>query len=90
MSNLAGQKVKLNKDIKDPYVGLIPKGSIYHIEDTWKNVTGGSWMFAQGNPAALNYAMRSAFADLPIDDNVYYGKINGLGFIVHESEIEVE
>lgn len=61
---------------------------IIEIEDLCSKILGQSWMFAQGNPAALQYAMRSAMDGLPTDDNVYYGKINGLGELVHESELE--
>ena len=61
-------------------------GSEIRIEDWWDKLTGGSWMFAEGNPACLNYAMRSV--DLPIDDEVLYGKINNLGYLVHVSELK--
>ena len=86
-SMLSGQTVKTAVEINDPFVGRIPAGSDYRVEDYWINVSGGSWMDAVGNPAALNYAMRSATAGLPIDDNVLYGKIGGLGFLIHESEL---
>lgn len=89
MINLAGKTVLLKEDIDDLSVGKILKGTEYKVEDTWKNVTGVSWMDATGNYAALNYAMRAGVKNLPLDDNVYYGKINGLGFIIHESEIEL-
>lgn len=62
----------------------------YFIEDWWDKLTGGSWQFAQGNPAALKYAIRSVFgvdSPLPIDDEVVYGKIDGFGHLVHVSEL---
>lgn len=59
----------------------------YRVEDWWDKITGGSWMFADGNPAALNYAMRSATNQLPIDDEVLYGKVGAFGHLVHISEI---
>ncbi|MFJ4828463.1 hypothetical protein ACIP79_00755 [Streptomyces sp. NPDC088747] len=62
----------------------------YDIEDWWDRISGGSWMFAEGNPAALKYAVRSAFANLPTDDEVVYGKVGHLGHIVHVSEIKEE
>ncbi len=58
------------------------------IEGLWKDVYGKSWMFADGNPACLEYAIRSSVDNLPTDDKVYYGKINGLGKLIHESEIK--
>ena len=57
------------------------------VEDYWDRVTGGSWMFADGNPAAIAFAVRSAVAGLPTDDDVVYGKVDGLGHIVHVSEL---
>ncbi len=89
-SSLAGQTVKTAVEINDPFSGRIPAGSDYRVEDWWMNVSGGSWMDAVGNPAALNYAMRSAMAGLPIDNKVLYGKIGGLGFLIHESELVSE
>jgi hypothetical protein len=57
------------------------------LEGTWIEVSGRSWMTSDGNPAALKYAVRSAVAGLPTDDDVYYVKIGGLGHLVHGSEI---
>lgn len=57
----------------------------FWLEDWWDHLTGGSWMDAVGNPAALNYAVRSALT-LPLDNEVVYGKIGGLGYLVHVSE----
>jgi len=64
-------------------------GENFILEDWWDKVSGGiSWMFCDGNFACLNYAIHSATLHTPIDDEVVYGKINGLGYIVHVSEIE--
>ncbi len=63
-------------------------GEKYRLEDWWENVHGGSWKFAQGNPAALQYAMRCGLKDdLPVDDEVVYGKIGPFGHLVHVSEL---
>lgn len=59
----------------------------FTVENWWDHMTGGSWMFAQGNPACIVYAIRTALNDLPMDDDVVYGKINGLGHLVHISEL---
>jgi len=58
------------------------------IEDKVEEVFGGSWMFKDGNPACMLYAMRIAMEGIPSDDEVWYGKINGLGELVHFSELE--
>lgn len=63
------------------------QGKEIDIEGLWKDISGSSWMFAKGNPTCLEYAVRSAANKLPIDDKVYYGKIDGLGYLVHESEV---
>lgn len=84
---LAGQTVKLNL-ASAPAAGDAV-GS-FRVEDWWDRVGRGSWMFAQGNPACLMYAMRSGIAQLPTDDEVVYGKDErGLGHIVHVSELVV-
>ena len=62
----------------------------YRVEDYWDRVYGGSWRWAKGNPAAMNYAMRSALrkrGSLPLDDEVLYGKIGAHGHLVHVSEV---
>jgi hypothetical protein len=63
----------------------------FRVEDWWDVMTGGSWMFADGNPAAMNYAIRSASV-LPLDNEVVYGKdtATGLGHLVHVSELVVD
>jgi hypothetical protein len=80
---LAGQKVILN--CKPDPDGL--NGKEFVIEDWQINVMGRSWMACDGNPACLKYAMRSAFAGLPIDNKVIYGHINRIGYLIHESEL---
>lgn len=59
----------------------------YVIEDWWDRLTGGSWMYADGNPAAMIYGVRAGLAGLPFDDEVVYGKIGGMGHLVHTSEL---
>ena len=81
---LAGQTVTIRADAVD--LG----GQKYRVEDWWQNIHGASWMFAEGNPAAIRYAIRAAQGGLPTDDEVLYGKVDGLGYLVHVSEIEAE
>lgn len=78
---LAGQTVKIKADAVD--LG----GQEYRVEDWWQNVAGMSWMDAEGNPAALIYAIRSAVAGLPTDNEVLYGKVGAFGHLVHVSEL---
>lgn len=84
-SKLAGKIVLLKPKASDDQV---KDGVEYKVEDWWINVSGGkSWMDCNGNPACMIYGMRSGIAGLPLDDKVLYGKINGSGHLIHESEI---
>lgn len=82
-SPLAGRTVVVRADLPNQ------DGTVhtYHVEDFWDRVTGSSWMNAVGNFAAVGYAVRSAFGGFPVDDEVLYGKVNGLGYLVHVSEV---
>jgi len=59
----------------------------YVVEDWWDRVSGQSWAWAKGNPACIQYAMRTCATRIPDDDEVLYGKVNGLGHLVHVSEL---
>lgn len=83
---LAGKRVKLNENAKDPAHEVVP-GTAFVIEDWWDHLTGGSWMNANGNFAAMKYAMRAGMTGMDVDDEVVYGKISGLGHLVHVSEL---
>lgn len=87
---LARQTVTLNADhaIDHNLLGDV-NGMEAEVEDWWDapSVFGSSWKFADGNPTALIYAMRSAFFGLPVDDEVVYVKVDGLGMLLHESEL---
>ncbi|MFC9247787.1 hypothetical protein ACFT7S_28375 [Streptomyces sp. NPDC057136] len=62
----------------------------FRVEDWADIVFGGtSWMFVEGNPSALAYAVRSSLGQLPLDDQVVYGHdMLGSGHLVHVTEIE--
>ena len=63
-------------------------GGSYRVEDYWDRVNGEPWGTSRWNPAALKYAMRIAFTDIPADDEVVYGKDEiGIGHLVHVSEL---
>lgn len=89
-SEFADKEVKIKRGLKHPQLKKFG-GSKIRIEDWWDRVSGNSWKFAQGNPACLIYAMRTGFTKTPPptpDDDVLYGKIDRLGYLVHISEIE--
>lgn len=63
-------------------------GAQYRVEDWWDRLAGRSWMFCDGNPAALEYGSRAGAESLPIDDDVVYGKIGPFGKLMHVSQID--
>lgn len=79
----AGQTVKV-KDEVEKY-----GGEDFTIEDYWENAYGTSWMNSNGNPAALTYAVRIGCQkfNVPLNNEVVYGKIGPLGFLFHVSEL---
>lgn len=88
-SELSGKTVKIKKDSKhfqQPEFG----GSDFRVEDWWDRLVNKSWMFCDGNPAAMVYGIRSGLNGLPTDNEVLYGKVGALGHLVHVSEIESE
>lgn len=89
---LAGQtvQVKFAGEGHPQIAGSADAAVSFVVEDWWDRLTGGSWMFADGNPAALVYAVRSGFSGLPTDDEVVYGKVGGFGHLVHVSELVAE
>jgi hypothetical protein len=79
----AGQDVTVDADLH--VVG--PGRHEFRVEDWADRVFGRSWMVMDGNPVALVYAVRSAAAELPTDDQVLYGKVGHRAHPVHVSEI---
>jgi hypothetical protein len=84
-----GATVRIREGVTDPVKNLVVAGAEYQIEDLWIKVAGKSWMDSDGNPAAMLYGFRAGVTGLPADNDVLYGKIGGLGCLVHVSEIEV-
>ncbi len=87
-SEYAGKTVKIKPGAEHPQVSDFG-GSEFRVEDWWDRLGQGSWMFCQGNPACMIYALRSVQERLPVDDEVLYGKIGSFGHLVHISEIDV-
>lgn len=83
-----GETVRIKEGVQDPIQEEVVGGAEYCIENLWEKVSGKSWMISYGNPAAMQYGMRSGLNNLPVDDNVLYGKIGPFGHLVHVSEIE--
>ena len=65
------------------------KGEEYRVEDWWDKVSEHSWDSGvnRGNPACLEYLVRSIREGFPLDDEVLYGKIGMFGKLIHISQI---
>lgn len=86
---LAGQTVKLKEGIGIFAQGDDAGGAEFRVEDWADNVLGRSVWAANGNPAAIEYALRTGTNGnhTPIDNKAVYGKVGMFGHIVHDSEI---
>ncbi len=81
---LARQTVTI-KPIEGREYQNVVEGAEYRVEDWVENVMGPLQM---GNPAVLGYILRTT--GLPNDvgtSDLVYGKIGGLGYVLHDSEL---
>ena len=90
----AGKTVKIKNGVGNGLQVDDMSGMDFAIEDWCENVLGCSWMFANGNPAALEYAVRSSKYgsnnNVPaFSDDVVYGKVGILGHLFHVNELEL-
>lgn len=90
---LAGKTVNLDNGRGDPARGLVVRAAQFEVEATFAelaeagDISGKVWDDSPANWAVLHYQNRALLTGLPRDENVVYGKIEGLGHIVHESEL---
>lgn len=80
---LAGQTVTVDSKVVR---GDVAPGAEFQVHDWWENVAGSPWYLSTTN-AAYEYAKAATINETLYDDNVLYGRINGLGYLVHVSEI---
>lgn len=85
-SPIAGKTVRIKPTVRS-YSRFKLADQPFEVEDWWENVAGKSWVHCAGNPACLIYAVRSGKGGIPMDDDVLYGKIDGLGYLIHISEL---
>jgi len=86
---LAGTMVKVHPAPGTEFENL-QQGANFLIEDWYENVNGELWKASarRGIWAAVHYATRATGSGLPHDDEVVYGHIGELGYLVHVSELE--
>ena len=87
-SELANKEVVLSPDFEHPQFKIGNEKVL--IEDWWDRIVGKSWKDCDGNSACMIYGMRTGLSKIPIpnDDEVLYGKYDGLGLLIHVSEIK--
>lgn len=85
---LAGRTVILNENAVDELQHVVVPGVRFTVEEWFDGLrgTGGSWKDIVSLPVMI-YAARQRAHGLPDDDEVVYGHIDGLGKIVHVSEL---
>jgi hypothetical protein len=94
-SEYAGRALKIKNNVGRGMNGQLLEGEHFIVEDWCENVLGRSWMSADGNPAALEYAIRTAINgknnNVPkYSDDVLYGKVGYNGHLFHINELEIE
>ena len=86
----AGKKLRIKKGAGKSFTGELLDGKEFEAEDYWINIAGKTLWHCDGNPACLEYAVRTCDCrHIPIDDKVIYGKVGLYGHLLHESELEV-
>ncbi len=84
---LAGKRVRIKLN---HLTDLGINGELFIVEDWWLKLSGKSWRRFPTNPACLLYSARVLRGNLPKNDNVVYGKIKDVGYLIHESELGEE
>jgi hypothetical protein len=82
-SPYAGQTVRLRAEAAE--LG----GHRAEVADWYDRVGNGvSWRDNPGDPRAAGYSVRRGLGGLPDDDDVLYARVDGMGQLVHVTEIE--
>jgi hypothetical protein len=78
-----GQTLKLRADAAE--IG----GQPFEVQDWFDRTAGVTWRKAldAGDPRAIGYNVRRGLGGLPDDDDVLFGRLDGVGRLVHVSEI---
>ena len=88
---LADKRVKLNSTAEDPLRGILIPGAIFEVENWYDRVDPSrpySWKDSVHQTfTTMHYDQRVNYLGRTPDDEVVYGHVNGLGHIVHTSEL---
>lgn len=93
-SEYAGRIIKTKTNVGNGLQCGDMSGAEFIIEDWCENVLRCSWMNANGNPVALEYAIRTAMHgdnnNVPmLSEDVLYGKIGGFAHLFHMNELKL-
>lgn len=82
-SPYAGQTVKLRADAAE--LG----GHRAEVVDWYDRLGDGvSWRDSPSDPRAIGYSVRRGLGALPDDDEVLFARVDGMGQLIHVSELE--
>jgi hypothetical protein len=87
---LAGQTVTIRDGVTDPKQHRVVAGAEFTVFDWADRYLRAPWGEVAGNPAAMHYGLRlvrTASCGASVDDEVLYGHIDGIGHLVHVTEI---
>ena len=85
LHSLSGQEVELNLKHEDT---TTPKGSKFLVKDWWINIHKVPWNICGGTYYICGeYAYRLGLLNLPYDNEVILGTIDGMEYLIHETEI---
>ena len=84
---LKDKVVPLNGNAEDPIRNIVVANAEFHVIDWWDRLSKKPWYECDNNIAVCNYAYRAGLTGLPPDTEVVYGHIDGLGHLVHASEL---
>lgn len=90
---LAGQTVDVTVHVDGPALDAgEPKTEVvsFTVLDWADRVWDASWRDMDGNPTAMIYGFRAGYNLMPNDDEVVYGKVHGLAYLVHATEFPVQ
>ena len=84
------QTLRVKDTVKD-YSSQVISGKDITILGYWDEINGKGWSQSNGNMAAVMFAFRIGFSGYPPppDDQVLYGKIGSISYLVCIDELEI-
>jgi hypothetical protein len=82
----ANRVVLLSNNAQDPLDRKVVPGTDFVVLDWADRCFGSPWRTVR-YPVTGAYAVRVELAELPIDDEVVYGRIGSTYYLVHETEL---